>query len=108
MNFEYLENLKKGWYRGKEGEPISKDILNIIKEAFIEYPEDLPQPIFYPLVRGGVEIEWNENNIETSIKIDKDMNIGNIEGYDLIENEFTDLKFKGWDKVFEYLRDVYK
>lgn len=73
MSFEY------GWLDGSEGVPVEIQAKNIVEGILTEfYNENIlngQRPGIYPLIEGGIQLEWEENGIDYSIEIENNSSI---------------------------------
>ncbi|APT93372.1 hypothetical protein CPHO_11290 [Corynebacterium phocae] len=73
-------NFADGWIDGQNGEAVSvqaKRIVDAILSYF--YDEEILEgnrPGIYPLLRGGIQLEWDFDGVDWSIEVD---NVGNVE-----------------------------
>lgn len=90
-------SFKSGWLNGSEGVPVEIQAKNIVEGILIEFHnEDIlngQRPGIYPLIEGGIQLEWEENGIDYSIEVE---NGGTVElsafgeSVDLVENFKTE------------------
>lgn len=69
-----------GWLDGSEGVPVDIQAKNIAEGILAEfYNENIlngQRPGIYPLIEGGIQLEWEENGLDYSIEVE---NNGSIE-----------------------------
>ena len=90
-------SFESGWLNGSEGVPVEIQAKNIVEGILIEFHnEDIlngQRPGIYPLIEGGIQLEWEENGIDYSIEVE---NGGTVElsafgeSVDLVENFKTE------------------
>lgn len=86
-----------GWLDGSEGVPVKIQARNIAEGILTEFHNENilngKRPGIYPLIRGGIQLEWEENGIDYSIEVE---NGGTVElsafgeSVDLVENFKTE------------------
>jgi len=60
----FIANTKRGWIDGEQGIPVSRKAI-MISIAFLEEYDKychLTRPGIYPLIEGGISLEWNNNS----------------------------------------------
>lgn len=71
-----LRTLKDGWYDGLGTAP-SADGLDWLDAAHGgQYPDALPPPYVYPVVEGGVRLEWQFGRWDVSLEVDLQKRLG--------------------------------
>lgn len=58
-----LQKLQQGWLDGKHGEVLNPDLIPNVIEVLMTFIEaDIPLPAIYPLIVGGIQLEWNNKD----------------------------------------------
>lgn len=63
-----------GWLHGSEGAPVDPQVKNIVEGILAEFHNENilngQRPGIYPLISGGIQLEWEENQVDYSIEIE--------------------------------------
>ena len=102
---DVVMSFDSGWLDGSEGVPVEIQARNIAEGILTEFHnEDIlngQRPGIYPLIEGGIQLEWEENGIDYSIEVE---NNGSVELS--VFGESVD--FEESFKTGEYHQDDYK
>lgn len=78
-----LAELRDGWLNG-EGTGLDRSALRWFADTFDNnYEVELPLPLLFPTLDGGIQAEWSVINIEISLKIDLQNKIGHFHSLDI-------------------------
>lgn len=98
---DVVMSFDSGWLDGSEGVPVEIQAKNIVEGILTEFHnEDIlngQRPGIYPLIEGGIQLEWEENGIDHSIEVE---NSGYVElsafgeSVDLVENFKTETYYQ--------------
>lgn len=90
-------SFEPGWLDGSEGVPVEIQAKNIAEGILTEFHNEnilnRQRPGIYPLICGGIQLEWEENGIDYSIEVE---NSGTVElsafgeSVDLVESFKTE------------------
>lgn len=73
----HLATLSHGWYDNEQGEPIPTDVLEMARDAMDPLRAlGVGEPLLYPTLEGGVQIEWSYLGITREVEIDSDLTMG--------------------------------
>lgn len=94
---DIVVSFESGWLDGSEGVPVDIQAKNIAEGILTEFHNENilngQRPGIYPLIEGGIQLEWEENGIDYSIEVE---NSGSVElsafseSVDLVENFKTE------------------
>lgn len=92
---DIIMSYESGWLDGSEGVLVDIQAKNIVEGILAEfYNENIlngKRPGIYPLIRGGIQIEWEENGLDYSIEVE---NNGYIELSAFGEEVYFEESFK--------------
>lgn len=75
-----VASVKTGWIDGTCGDPVGEMTRDIVECILVEFcARDIlhgQRPGIYPLLRGGIQLEWEDRSVDWSIEVD---NGGNVE-----------------------------
>lgn len=106
-----LRSLGDGWFEGKGG-ALPGEGLDWLASAFDQhFPDDLPLPLVFPTVDGGVQAEWSIDPHELSLEIDLTSHVGQWHGLNLQTEDETverlDLnEQQAWEWIAEQIRTL--
>lgn len=71
---DIVMSFESGWLNGSEGEPVKTQAKNIVEGILAAFHNENilngQRPSIYPLIQGGIQLEWEENGIDYSIEIE--------------------------------------
>jgi hypothetical protein len=70
MTLGELRSMKNGWLEGRGLAPSECGLDWLADAVTRNYPDDLPQPLFYPTEEGGIRLEWAIEPFDVSLDID--------------------------------------
>lgn len=114
LRLDEILKLKKGWYDGENGEVYSKEQLETLATSFEQfYDENLPNPAIFPMIEGGISVEWTMKDKEASLTVD----LLNMTGFlhiinttnDASNEENLNLTLEGdWNKLNTTLKTAFE
>ncbi len=76
---DIVMSFESGWLDGLEGVPVDIQAKNIAEGILAEFHNENilngKRPGIYPLIHGGIQLEWEENGIDYSIEIENNSSI---------------------------------
>ena len=108
-----IAELRDGWFNG-EGIRPDKNALQWFADTFENsYEIELPLPLLFPTLEGGIQAEWSNANVDISLKINFQNKIGHFHSLDLAtgidtEHEISLSDNEGWKSLNTILNTLLK
>lgn len=108
-----IATLKDGWFNG-EGVGPDKEALQWFAETFDNnYDVELPLPLLFPTLEGGIQAEWSNSGVDVSLRIDLPNKQGylhslNLSSSDINESYISLADAEGWKVLNTTLNAILK